>query len=607
MLADTAQLYTELSLRDNGFNAGIDKSDAKVRRLTLDTAKLHSGLGKIGNGLKLGLVRGAILGAGAVGFLALNVKAGIDSLADLEKVQNATNAAIKSTKGIAGLTADAVRDLANKYEDLTTIDDKVIQGGENVLLTFTNIRKKAFEPALAAALDLSVAMGQSLQGSIVQIGKALSDPIKGITALTRVGVTFTEQQKKKIKSLVSEGKLYAAQQIILKELNKEFGGRGKAAADTYAGAQARLKDAVEGLQQALALGLLPALTKISTRAANLLKDPQVVQRVKDLGDTIAGLFSDENIDKGVQGVKQFFGFLRDLPWGVIKDGLSTSAQAAQKAVDIFRGLPPDLQKGLIGLLAVNKLTGGLVASGVSDLLKFTLGSLKTIYAGNVTVIGPSTGGVPGGGPGGNPLIGPIVIAVAAFLGIKSIDAITEGRNSVDNGTVDTTKNPGYGPRTSAQGKYVKDHRPEGYQSGRTDTKIGGSARKPGDPETGDRGSATFSKDTIQGIAPWMIQYGADIKQQLAQEIQANSLSRRLAYLQQRMHEAQEAGNDKRAERLRQKIQQTMAAVENTTVAVKDKKLSVTVNNTVRTTVAVSATAIVAAAERVVLGHKVGFQ
>jgi hypothetical protein len=45
-------------------------------------------------------------------------------------------------------------------------------------------------------------------------------------------------------------------------------------------------------------------------------------------------------------------------------------------------LPPDLQKIAIAALAANKLTGGLVTSGIKDvvggLASLALGSLKTI-------------------------------------------------------------------------------------------------------------------------------------------------------------------------------------------------------------------------------------
>ena len=92
--------------------------------------------------------------------LAVNVKKGVDSLNELENVTVATNTVLKSTDGVSGQTADGIRELAEEYEDLNaTMDDKVIQSGANMLLTFTNIREEAFEPALEAALNLNEAMG----------------------------------------------------------------------------------------------------------------------------------------------------------------------------------------------------------------------------------------------------------------------------------------------------------------------------------------------------------------------------------------------------------------------------------------------------------------
>jgi hypothetical protein len=56
----------------------------------------------------------------------------------------------------------------------------------------------------------------------VQLGKALNDPIKGIAALAKSGVTFTEQEKDKIKTLVESNKLLEAQDMVL-ESNRDAG------------------------------------------------------------------------------------------------------------------------------------------------------------------------------------------------------------------------------------------------------------------------------------------------------------------------------------------------------------------------------------------------
>lgn len=165
----------------------------------------------------------------AGGFAAVKTfdffKGAISEAQDAAKVMRQTNAVIASTKNASGLGASGLEDLASKLSKLSAVDDEVIQSGENVLATFTNIKGDVFKGATEAALNMSAAMGTDLQGSIVQVGKALNDPIKGISALSRVGVTFTDQQKAQIKALVDSGKTMDAQKIILKELSKEFGCR----------------------------------------------------------------------------------------------------------------------------------------------------------------------------------------------------------------------------------------------------------------------------------------------------------------------------------------------------------------------------------------------
>jgi hypothetical protein len=53
---------------------------------------------------------------------------------------------------------------------------------------------------------MSVALGQDMSASAIQLGKALNDPIKGVTALQKVGVSFTQSQKDQIATLVESGR-----------------------------------------------------------------------------------------------------------------------------------------------------------------------------------------------------------------------------------------------------------------------------------------------------------------------------------------------------------------------------------------------------------------
>jgi hypothetical protein len=402
-LADTARLLVEIKLNDKISRplAGIgDKIDDLARK-----SSVRGGLSQIGAGIGVGIARGATVAAVGLGAIATQVAAGVRSLQELESVEAQTRAGIESTGGAAGITAEEIRKLAEKYEEIGgVLDDKVIQAAENVLLTFTNIREDAFEPTLEAALDLSTRMGTDLETAALQLGKALQDPVRGMQALTRVGVTFDETQREQIKRYVELGDIASAQQVILAEVNEEFGGSFAAAGTTNEATIGRFRDSVEGLQQNLATAFLPALDLVARRLNEVFSDPATIAAVKDFGDRLAGFITVENLDKAEDAVRGVFGYLAEIPWGAIGDGLRITGEAAKVAIDAFRSLPPGVQNALITLLAANKLTGGLVASGLGQLASVALGSLKTITAGHVTVVGGTVtggpGGVPAGGAGG---------------------------------------------------------------------------------------------------------------------------------------------------------------------------------------------------------------
>jgi hypothetical protein len=82
-----------------------------------------------------------------------------------------------------------------------------------------------------AAVDMAAAGFGEAETNAVQLGKALNDPIKGITALTRSGITFTAEEKELIKTLVESGKTLEAQDMILTAIEKQVGGTAEATAN----------------------------------------------------------------------------------------------------------------------------------------------------------------------------------------------------------------------------------------------------------------------------------------------------------------------------------------------------------------------------------------
>lgn len=190
----------------------------------------------------------------------------VEEARDSQKVGALTTQVIKSTGGAAKVSAAQVGDLATAISNKTGIDDESIQSGANMLLTFKNIRNEAgkgndiFSQSTSILTDMSSAMGTEPKQAAIQLGKALNDPIKGVTALSKVGVTFTDQQKKTIKSLVNGGKTAEAQKIILKELNSEFGG----AAAAQATAGEKMSTAWGNLKEQIGTALLPVIDKVES-------------------------------------------------------------------------------------------------------------------------------------------------------------------------------------------------------------------------------------------------------------------------------------------------------------------------------------------------------
>lgn len=243
-----------------------------------DAASLHKALGKADSSSssfgktigKLGKTAALTAGGAGLGALAIGLKIGISSYMDAQKNAAQTNAVIKSTGGIANVSAKQVGDLATALMKKSGVDDDVIQSGENMLLTFTNIRNEAgkgndiFDQTTKTLLDMSVATGQDMPKAAVMLGKAINDPIAGVGALSRVGVTFTEGQKKTIKALVESGHAMDAQKIILGELKKEFGGSAEAAGKTLPGQLAIAQHSFENFAGELVAKAIPYLQRFVT-------------------------------------------------------------------------------------------------------------------------------------------------------------------------------------------------------------------------------------------------------------------------------------------------------------------------------------------------------
>lgn len=195
-----------------------------------------TGMGKVGTSLK-GIFSGLIttLGMVGIGFGFFQVvgmlNQGIEKAHEFHQAEAQVKAGLESTRYAAGLMYSDLEKSAKTLSANVKFSKTEIVGMQSILLTFPEVTKKSFDPTSQIILDMSTRLGQDLKSSAIQVGKALQDPERGITALRRVGVNFNDTQTETIKKLVETGQKAKAQALILKELGVEFGGSAKAAFD----------------------------------------------------------------------------------------------------------------------------------------------------------------------------------------------------------------------------------------------------------------------------------------------------------------------------------------------------------------------------------------
>ncbi|WP_444891201.1 phage tail length tape measure family protein [Microbulbifer sp. DLAB2-AA] len=224
-------LTLDLIAKVGGFEKGLDKATRHTNKRMREIKKSSQTAARA--------IGAAFAAIGA----AVGTKEIIEATIRQENALRQLEARLKSTEGAAGLSSEELQNLAGTMQQLTTFGDEAVMEMEALLLTFTNIQGEVFKRATPAILDMSVAMGTDLRSSAVQLGKALNDPIKGISALSRTGIQFTDAQKSTIEALVESGRTAEAQGLILEELEKQFGGAAEAAADTFGGALKQAQNA----------------------------------------------------------------------------------------------------------------------------------------------------------------------------------------------------------------------------------------------------------------------------------------------------------------------------------------------------------------------------
>ena len=305
--------------------AALKKQAQDTSREAARGASQWNVLGKALDGLRANIT--GIVGA-YLGFRGVQKLFGaiIDNTVEAERVAAQLEARVKSTGQVAGFTAEQLLQLAKDFQSVTSFGDEAIATAETLLLSFTNIRGDNFTKTTAAVLDMATALGTDLGSAATTVGKALNDPIKGLTALQRAGVQFSAQQRILIKQLVETGDVAGAQGVILDTLQKKFGGSAAAERDTFGGAIKALKESFGDLLEGK--GGLPEARDAIESLIKLFKDPQTISAFGEL--TAAVLRSAAVL---AQAVEKFTEVGRGL--GIFIGQLATGTTDPTDSIDVL--------------------------------------------------------------------------------------------------------------------------------------------------------------------------------------------------------------------------------------------------------------------------------
>lgn len=188
----------------------------------------------------------------------------VAAMKEQEQAIAAVDAALASMGDKAGFTSQELQDMASALQENSLFgDEAILQKVTANLLTFGNISGDVFQRTQQMALDLSARLGQDLQSSAVMLGKALNDPVQGLTALSRVGVSFTEQQKAMIKEMAQAGNVAGAQALMLDLLEEQYKGQAAALANTDSGKITQAWNAIGDAMEKIGAIILPILADMA--------------------------------------------------------------------------------------------------------------------------------------------------------------------------------------------------------------------------------------------------------------------------------------------------------------------------------------------------------
>jgi phage-related minor tail protein len=190
-------------------------TDRALRAVEDNLGRVNKAADAVGRTLQGAFVATTAIAAG---------KAFATAAIEAEQASKRLDAVLKATGHSAGLTKDELDGMADAMAESTQFDDESLRNASAQLLKFGNIHGATFKEALKLSADLAAFMGTDIVSAAQAVGKALTSPTEGTTALEKQVGKFNSSAKDMIKSLQEQGREGAAQAAVLEILKGKIGG-----------------------------------------------------------------------------------------------------------------------------------------------------------------------------------------------------------------------------------------------------------------------------------------------------------------------------------------------------------------------------------------------
>ena len=253
-MAKLNDLIVTIGAQTKQFDKALGSSMSKMRNFGRSTKRL-------GKSMTMNLTAPIA----ALGFTA------VKAFDQQQKAIAQVEAGLKSTGASVGFTSKQLQKMASDLQSKTLFgDEEILKDATAQLLTFTNITGDQFAKSQEAALNLATRLDGDLKSASIMLGKALNDPVANLSAMSRAGIQFSEDQKEVIKALAESGDMAQAQSIILEELEKQYGGSAEAAAKAGTGGLKQLANAFGDLQEEFGKVIMDFMPPVIDGLKNML-------------------------------------------------------------------------------------------------------------------------------------------------------------------------------------------------------------------------------------------------------------------------------------------------------------------------------------------------